>query len=99
MSFRDLEEYSTRLANAIQEHYYRYIMLHTTDIYVLFYSILPYLCRAVRNFVCDQAGVQNDNKEYYIAFVDFPTRYKYITSYQNIFCKIKEVLNSSYIDM
>lgn len=63
VSFQDLEEYSTRLAGVIQEHYYR---------------VFPYLCRAVENFARDHVkeNVNINDIDCYVAFVDVHTRHK-----------------------
>jgi len=60
VSYLDIEEHSTKLANVIQEHYYQ---------------VFPYLCQAVRNFARDRGGVSVP-KEFYVAFEDVPTRHK-----------------------
>lgn len=60
VSFLDVEEYSTKLANLIQENYYR---------------VYPYLCRGVRNFARDRGEVLVV-KEFYVAFEEVPTRHK-----------------------
>lgn len=39
------------------------------------FRLYPYLCRAVRNFVRDNAEVTVE-KEYYVSLVDVPTRHK-----------------------
>jgi DNA replication licensing factor MCM6 len=38
--------------------------------------VYPYLCRALKNFVKDEADVNLPNKEYYVALADVPTRLK-----------------------
>lgn len=60
VSFVDVEKFNQSLSTTIQEEYYR---------------VFPYLCRAVRNFVNDRVDVVED-KEFYISFVDVPTRHK-----------------------
>ncbi|XP_069816467.1 maternal DNA replication licensing factor mcm6 isoform X1 [Dendropsophus ebraccatus] len=60
VSFTDIEYYNQQLATTIQEEYYR---------------VYPHLCRAVRNFV-RQIGNVPVNKEFYVAFSDFPARQK-----------------------
>lgn len=37
--------------------------------------VYPYLCRAVRNFARDHGNVPQ-NKEFYVALEDLPTRHK-----------------------
>lgn len=60
VNFDDIEKYNQFLSTAIIEEYYR---------------IYPYLCRAVGNFVKDHTEMKKD-KEYYVSFVDVPTRHK-----------------------
>ncbi|XP_075067399.1 maternal DNA replication licensing factor mcm6 isoform X2 [Mixophyes fleayi] len=60
VNFTDIEYYNQQLATTIQEEYYR---------------VYPHLCRAVRNFV-RQMGNIPANKEFYVAFSDFPARQK-----------------------
>ncbi|KAG8572308.1 hypothetical protein GDO81_012013 [Engystomops pustulosus] len=60
VNFTDIEYYNQQLATTIQEEYYR---------------VHPHLCRAVRNFV-RQIGNVPINKEFYVAFSDFPARQK-----------------------
>ncbi|KAM5157616.1 maternal DNA replication licensing factor mcm6 [Mantella aurantiaca] len=60
INFTDIEYYNQQLATTIQEEYYR---------------VYPHLCRAVRNFV-RQLGNTPANKEFYVAFSDFPARQK-----------------------
>ncbi|XP_040288104.1 maternal DNA replication licensing factor mcm6 [Bufo bufo] len=60
VNFTDIEYYNQQLATTIQEEYYR---------------VYPHLCRAVRNFV-RQIGNVPLNKEFYVAFSDFPARQK-----------------------
>jgi DNA replication licensing factor MCM6 len=38
--------------------------------------VYPYLCRAVKNYVKDQADINLPNKEYFVALTDVPTRFK-----------------------
>ncbi|KAM3915850.1 DNA replication licensing factor MCM6 [Leptodactylus fuscus] len=60
VSFQDLEQYNQQLATTVQEEFYR---------------VYPYLCRAVRAFARDHGNVPQ-NKEFYLAFQDLPTRHK-----------------------
>ncbi|XP_066985351.1 zygotic DNA replication licensing factor mcm6 [Macrobrachium rosenbergii] len=60
VSFSDIEKANQNLATTIIEEYYR---------------VYPFLCRSVRNFVRDHAEVPVE-KEYYVSFVDVPTRHK-----------------------
>ncbi|KAM4698231.1 DNA replication licensing factor MCM6 [Rhinophrynus dorsalis] len=60
VSFLDLEQFNQQLATTIQEEFYR---------------VYPYLCRAVRAFARDHGNVPQ-NKEFYVAFQDLPTRHK-----------------------
>ena len=60
VDFSHVEEYSTRLSNAIQGEYHR---------------LYPYLCNALRNFGRDRAELPK-NKEVYVAFSEVPTRHK-----------------------
>ncbi|XP_072274211.1 DNA replication licensing factor MCM6 isoform X2 [Pyxicephalus adspersus] len=60
VSFQDLEQFNQQLATTVQEEYYR---------------VYPYLCRAVRAFARDHGNVPQ-NKEFYVAFQDLPTRHK-----------------------
>ncbi|XP_048579997.1 zygotic DNA replication licensing factor mcm6-A [Nematostella vectensis] len=60
VSYQDVESYNAQLATLIQEDYYR---------------VFPYLCQAVRNFARDRGQVP-PNKEFYVSFIDLPTRHK-----------------------
>ncbi|KAG8550713.1 hypothetical protein GDO81_022541 [Engystomops pustulosus] len=60
VSFQDLEQYNQQLATTVQEEFYR---------------VYPYLCRSVRAFARDHSNVPQ-NKEFYLAFQDLPTRHK-----------------------
>uniref|UniRef100_A0A8C5R9A7 DNA replication licensing factor MCM6 n=1 Tax=Leptobrachium leishanense TaxID=445787 RepID=A0A8C5R9A7_9ANUR len=60
VSFLDLEQFNQQLATTIQEEFYR---------------VYPFLCRAVRAFARDLGNVPQ-NKEFYVAFQDLPTRHK-----------------------
>ncbi|NP_001131039.1 zygotic DNA replication licensing factor mcm6-A [Xenopus laevis] len=60
VSFVDLEQFNQQLATTIQEEFYR---------------VYPYLCRAVRAFARDHGNIPQ-NKEFYVAFQDLPTRHK-----------------------
>ncbi|NP_989393.1 zygotic DNA replication licensing factor mcm6 [Xenopus tropicalis] len=60
VSFIDLEQFNQQLATTIQEEFYR---------------VYPYLCRAVKAFARDHGNVPQ-NKEFYVAFQDLPTRHK-----------------------
>ncbi|XP_077125517.1 maternal DNA replication licensing factor mcm6 isoform X6 [Ranitomeya variabilis] len=60
VNFTDIEYYNQQLSTTIQEEYYR---------------VYPHLCRAVRHFV-RQIGNVPINKEFYVAFSDFPSRQK-----------------------
>ncbi|XP_013418015.1 zygotic DNA replication licensing factor mcm6-B [Lingula anatina] len=60
VSFEDVEKYNQRLATTILEEYYR---------------VYPYLCNAVHNFAQDRGNVP-PSKEFYVSFVDVPTRIK-----------------------
>ncbi|KAM8934516.1 DNA replication licensing factor MCM6 isoform 1-T1 [Pelodytes ibericus] len=60
VSFLDLEQFNQQLATTIQEEFYR---------------VYPFLCRAVRAFARDHGNVPQ-NKEFYIAFQDLPSRHK-----------------------
>ncbi|XP_073503361.1 DNA replication licensing factor MCM6 [Phyllobates terribilis] len=60
VSFQDLEQYNQQLATTVQEEFYR---------------VYPFLCRAVRAFARDHGNVPQ-NKEFYLAFQDLPTRHK-----------------------
>ncbi|XP_020903772.1 zygotic DNA replication licensing factor mcm6 isoform X2 [Exaiptasia diaphana] len=60
VSYSDLETFNAQLSTIIQEEYYR---------------VFPYLCRAVRNFARDRGQVP-PNKEFYVSFIDLPTRHK-----------------------
>jgi DNA replication licensing factor MCM6 len=60
VSFRDVEEYSTKLANIVQEQYYH---------------VFPFLCLSVRNFARDRGEV-TVQKEFYVAFEEVPARHK-----------------------
>ncbi|XP_076354712.1 minichromosome maintenance 6 isoform X2 [Tachypleus tridentatus] len=60
INFQDVEKFNQNLATTIQEEYYR---------------VYPYLCRAVRNFVKDQAQV-NVLKDFYVSFTDVFSRHK-----------------------
>ncbi|XP_063789785.1 DNA replication licensing factor MCM6 [Pseudophryne corroboree] len=60
VSFQDLEQFNQQLATTVQEEFYR---------------VYPYLCRAVRSFARDHGNVPQ-NKEFYVAFQDLPTRHK-----------------------
>ncbi|XP_075037051.1 DNA replication licensing factor MCM6 [Mixophyes fleayi] len=60
VSFQDLEQFNQQLATTVQEEFYR---------------VYPYLCRAVRGFARDHGNVPQ-NKEFYVAFQDLPTRHK-----------------------
>ncbi|KAM4705093.1 maternal DNA replication licensing factor mcm6-like [Rhinophrynus dorsalis] len=60
VNFMDLEYYNQQLATTIQEEYYR---------------VYPHLCRAVRNFSRHVGNIPS-NKEFYVAFSDFPARQK-----------------------
>ncbi|XP_053554227.1 DNA replication licensing factor MCM6 [Bombina bombina] len=60
VSFLDLEQFNQQLATTVQEEFYR---------------VYPYLCRAVRAFARDHGNIPQ-NKEFYIAFQDLPTRHK-----------------------
>lgn len=60
VSFEDVEKYNQNLAAVIVEEYYR---------------VYPYLCQAVCNFAKDRGDTKAD-KEYYVSFVDVPTRHK-----------------------
>ncbi|CAH0389438.1 unnamed protein product [Bemisia tabaci] len=61
VSFEDVEKYNQNLSATIIEEYFR---------------IYPYLCQAVANFVKDHAGETKKNKEFYVSFIDVPTRHK-----------------------
>ncbi|XP_077303895.1 DNA replication licensing factor MCM6 [Lithobates pipiens] len=60
VSFQDLEQFNQQLATTVQEEFYR---------------VYPYLCRAVRSFAKDHGNVPQ-NKEFYVAFQDLPSRHK-----------------------
>ncbi|XP_018417304.1 PREDICTED: DNA replication licensing factor MCM6 isoform X2 [Nanorana parkeri] len=60
VSFQDLEQFNQQLATTVQEEFYR---------------VYPFLCRAVRAFARDHGNVPQ-NKEFYVAFQDLPTRHK-----------------------
>lgn len=60
VSFLDLEQFNQQLSTTIQEEFYR---------------VYPFLCRAVRAFARDLGNVPQ-NKEFYVAFQDLPTRHK-----------------------
>ncbi|XP_056389294.1 DNA replication licensing factor MCM6 [Hyla sarda] len=60
VSFQDLEQFNQQLATTVQEEFYR---------------VYPYLCRAIRAFARDHGNVPQ-NKEFYLAFQDLPTRHK-----------------------
>ncbi|XP_053326804.1 DNA replication licensing factor MCM6 [Spea bombifrons] len=60
VSFLDLEQFNQQLATTIQEEFYR---------------VYPYLCRAVRAFAKEHGNVPQ-NKEFYVAIQDLPTRHK-----------------------
>nr|QIC49966.1 zygotic DNA replication licensing factor Mcm6 [Actinia equina] len=60
VSYSDVEAYNAQLSTIIQEEYYR---------------VFPFLCRGVRNFARDRGEVPT-NKEFYVSFVDLPTRHK-----------------------
>ncbi|KAG8442698.1 hypothetical protein GDO86_011479 [Hymenochirus boettgeri] len=60
VNFTDIEYYNQQLATTIQEEYYR---------------VYPHLCRAVRNYA-RQMGNIPANKEFYVAFSEFPARQK-----------------------
>nr|CAD7403286.1 unnamed protein product [Timema cristinae] len=60
VNFDDVEKYNQNLATTIIEEYYR---------------IYPFLNQAVCNFARDHGDAKND-KEYYISFVEVPTRHK-----------------------
>ncbi|KAM5153003.1 DNA replication licensing factor MCM6 [Mantella aurantiaca] len=60
VSFQDLEQFNQQLATTVQEEFYR---------------VYPYLCRAVRSYARDHGNVPQ-NKEFYVAFQDLPTRHK-----------------------
>lgn len=63
VSFEDVEKYNQHLATTIIEEYYR---------------IYPFLCQAVGNYVLSGTELKKDatKKEFYVAFVDVPTRHK-----------------------
>jgi len=43
----------------------------------LYARVYPYVCRALRNFIKDQLpDVKIGNKEFFVSFVDVPTRLK-----------------------
>lgn len=60
VSFEDVEKYNQNLATTIIEEYYR---------------LYPFLCKAVANYAIE-AGNAKADKEYYVSFVDVPTRHK-----------------------
>nr|CAD7589912.1 unnamed protein product [Timema genevievae] len=60
VNFDDVEKYNQNLATTIIEEYYR---------------IYPFLNQAVCNFARDHGDAKND-KEYYVSFVEVPTRHK-----------------------
>nr|AAC41267.1 zygotic DNA replication factor MCM6b [Xenopus laevis] len=60
VSFVDLEQFNQQLATTIQEEFYR---------------VYPYLCRAVKAFARDHGNIPQ-NKEFYVAFQELPTRHK-----------------------
>ncbi|XP_073490359.1 DNA replication licensing factor MCM6 [Aquarana catesbeiana] len=60
VSFQDLEQFNQQLATTVQEEFFR---------------VYPYLCRAVRSFAKDHGNVPQ-NKEFYVAFQDLPSRHK-----------------------
>ncbi|XP_046687429.1 LOW QUALITY PROTEIN: DNA replication licensing factor Mcm6-like, partial [Homalodisca vitripennis] len=61
VSFEDVEKYNQSLATTIIEEYYR---------------IYPFLCQAVCNFAKDRGEAKPEKKEYYVSFVDVPTKHK-----------------------
>ncbi|XP_008484796.1 DNA replication licensing factor Mcm6-like, partial [Diaphorina citri] len=60
VSFEDVEKYNQNLATTIIEEYYR---------------LYPFLCKAVANYAVEVSNAKSD-KEYYVSFVDVPTRHK-----------------------
>ncbi|XP_063216814.1 DNA replication licensing factor Mcm6 [Bacillus rossius redtenbacheri] len=60
VNFEDVDKYNPNLSTSIIEEYYR---------------IYPYLCQALANFARDHGDAVKD-KEYYVSFVDVPTRHK-----------------------
>uniref|UniRef100_A0A8D9E5A3 DNA replication licensing factor MCM6 n=2 Tax=Cacopsylla melanoneura TaxID=428564 RepID=A0A8D9E5A3_9HEMI len=60
VSFEDVEKYNQNLATTIIEEYYR---------------LYPFLCKAVANYAIEVGNAKAD-KEYYVSFVDVPTRHK-----------------------
>ncbi|RZF45302.1 hypothetical protein LSTR_LSTR011118 [Laodelphax striatellus] len=61
VSFEDVEKYNQSLATTIVEEFYR---------------LYPFLCLAVKNFSADHGWAPSKAKEYYVSFVDVPTRHK-----------------------
>ncbi|KAG0721771.1 Zygotic DNA replication licensing factor mcm6-A [Chionoecetes opilio] len=60
ISFLDIDKFNQQLATLIVEEFYR---------------VYPYMCRAVYNYVRDHTEL-TEQKDFYIAFVDVPTRHK-----------------------
>ena len=50
--------------------------MNKCSILFLWCRVYPFLCRAVRNFVKDQAEVNLPNKEYFLALTEVPSRLK-----------------------